>query len=299
MTVSPAWIAVDWGTSNLRVWAMDDADKVLAEERSEQGMNAVKPGDFPAILSALLGDWDVLDGPIVCCGMIGARQGWTEAPYREVRCPPLASDTLVRGQSAQGLSVWIVPGLCQREPGYDVMRGEETQIAGFIAKNPGWSGFLCMPGTHTKWVRVHEGQVLWFHTYMSGEIFSLLSCQSVLRHSVNQQWDEDAFRHTVADIIAERQSTGFFDIRTSQLLGATGLDSGRARLSAKIIGAEIVTHKTDLTQNPVAVIGSGQMAQAYKTAIGLLSEDVALFDETPLTLAGLAMARRGLLETTP
>ena len=64
------------------------------------------------------------------------------------------------------------------------MRGEETQIAGVLCQQKAFSGVLCLPGTHSKLALSEKGQVLSFRTFMTGEIFSLLSKQSVLRHSV-------------------------------------------------------------------------------------------------------------------
>ena len=41
--VSADWIAVDWGTSSLRVWAMSGAQS-LAARRSDEGMGTLPPG---------------------------------------------------------------------------------------------------------------------------------------------------------------------------------------------------------------------------------------------------------------
>lgn len=64
------------------------------------------------------------------------------------------------------------------------MRGEETQIAGLLVRNPTYSGAVCLPGTHSKWVRVKDGEVGDFTTFMTGEMFEVISTQTVLRHSV-------------------------------------------------------------------------------------------------------------------
>lgn len=297
MTIKPAWIAVDWGTSNLRVWAMSEDDKVISEARSDQGMNSLAPKDFSKVLGQLLKDWDTKDAPIIGCGMVGARQGWAEAPYRSVQCPPLSPNTLTRATSDE-LSMWIVPGLSQIEPAPDVMRGEETQIAGFLAQNPEWSGHICLPGTHTKWVRIFKGEVVFFHTYMSGELFSLLSDNSVLRHSITEHWDNDVFATTVRDVLAGKETSNPFHIRAAQLLGASKMDEGRAKLSAKLIGYEVESEKTNLMSQGAAIIGNGQMTDAYRIAISCVRQNVEVFDNTPMTIAGLALARKGLIERT-
>ena len=54
------------------------------------------------------------------------------------------------------------------------MRGEETQIAGFLSEFPGFDGVVCLPGTHTKWVHLSAGEIVSFRTFMTGELFGLL-----------------------------------------------------------------------------------------------------------------------------
>ena len=80
------------------------------------------------------------------------------------------------------LNVRILGGLRQDNPA-DVMRGEETQIRVFVNFS-NFDGIICLPGTHTKWVHVSAGEVISFRTFMSGELFDLLSKYSVLKHSV-------------------------------------------------------------------------------------------------------------------
>ncbi|MGS0465992.1 2-dehydro-3-deoxygalactonokinase [Cobetia marina] len=64
------------------------------------------------------------------------------------------------------------------------MRGEETQLAGLVAAQPGYSGAVCLPGTHAKWAQLENGSITGFTTFMSGELYKLLSQDSVLKHSV-------------------------------------------------------------------------------------------------------------------
>src|ERR1700721_979504 len=84
----PAIVAVDWGTSSLRIWLMDDAGTVIAERRSPEGMEGVGQIGFEGGLRARLADIGIdpdaganRGRPVVMCGMVGARQGWCEAPY--------------------------------------------------------------------------------------------------------------------------------------------------------------------------------------------------------------------------
>src|SRR3546814_4789014 len=60
------------------------------------------------------------------------------------------------------------------------MRGEETQVLGALAALPATGGLVCLPGTHSKWVRVEDGALQGFATYMTGEVFDLLQGHSIL-----------------------------------------------------------------------------------------------------------------------
>ena len=115
--------------------------------------------------------------------MVGARQGWIEAPYASVPCTP-ATQTIAPECRDPRLEMHILAGIRQLHPP-DVMRGEETQIAGVLLREPGFEGVICLPGTHTKWAEVAGGIITSFQTFMTGELFGLLSTQSVLRHSMS------------------------------------------------------------------------------------------------------------------
>ncbi|RYH94878.1 MAG: 2-dehydro-3-deoxygalactonokinase, partial [Acetobacteraceae bacterium] len=178
-SLTPAWIAVDWGTSNLRAWAVSADGDVLAETSSEEGMGKLTRDGFEPALLRLIGPWLERRPPIVACGMVGSRQGWCEAAYRTVPCTPLDRTALVTAPVQDPrLNVAIAPGLKQLAPA-DVMRGEETQIAGALRLMPGYDGVMCLPGTHSKWVHISAGEVVSFQTFMTGEMFALLSEQSV------------------------------------------------------------------------------------------------------------------------
>src|SRR5262249_39761769 len=140
-----------------------------------------------ATVRGLIGEWLGTYGPLplVLCGMAGSRNGWKEAAY--IPCPA-GSDalraSLLRFHDGE-LAVSIVPGgSCTNRLGApDVMRGEETQIAGALALRPDLAEgrhLLCLPGTHTKWAYVENGRLSDFLTAMTGELFALLRDHSML-----------------------------------------------------------------------------------------------------------------------
>ena len=74
MTETIAWIAVDWGTSNLRAWGIGAGGDVVASAGSDKGMGKLTREQFPAALSAVVAQLAPPSGTIdvVVCGMAGA-----------------------------------------------------------------------------------------------------------------------------------------------------------------------------------------------------------------------------------
>lgn len=295
--ITADWIAVDWGTSNLRVWAMSAAGAVLAEAGSDEGMGKLAPEGFESALLRLVGGWlgaGVM--PVVACGMVGARQGWVEATYRAVPCTPVSAEALTAAPVRDPrLAVQIAPGLSQGRPA-DVMRGEETQIAGALALNPGFDGILCLPGTHCKWVHVSAGEVVSFQTFMTGELFELLAKQSVLRHGlVGAEGQEDAaFDSGVSDALSRPEKIGaqLFGLRAEGLLHGMTPVAARSRLSGLLIGMELAAAKPYWLGQPVALIGSERLTASYARALAAQGMAARALDATACTLAGLTALYR-------
>lgn len=289
----PAWIAADWGTSNLRLWLIGPGGAVIGERRAPCGMATLDPGGYEPALLGLLGDLLPDRGrlEVLCCGMAGARQGWAEAPYRPVPCAPLAPDaaTLVPTRDPR-LRVRILPGLSQTAPP-DVMRGEETQIAGALAAAPEREGVFCLPGTHTKWVHVSAGEVVSFRTFMTGELFALLAGQSVLRHVVEPEaWDGPAFDSAVDEALSRPAALGaaLFGIRAGALLQGLGPGVARARLSGLLIGLELAGARPYWLGQQVWLIAEPGLSAAYDRA--LRAQGVL-----PNVLPAAGMTCRGLI----
>jgi 2-dehydro-3-deoxygalactonokinase len=308
------WIAVDWGSSQLRAWAMDAQGAVLARASSDKGMLALTPPAYEPALLETVGDWLPASGcvPVWVCGMAGARQGWREAAYLPL---PARLDQLARGAVAPAvgdprLDVQLLPGLCQYADGaqrsFDVMRGEETQLAGLVAGEPGFSGLACLPGTHAKWVWLEAGTVVRFATFVTGELYGLLAGQSVLRYSVTEaSLDEPDCRAAFADAVREAAADpgGFsrllFGLRAADLLDGS-LPDGEvrrsrlgARLSGLAIGLELGGMRHHLPSAAVSLIGSEALCERYALALEALGHDSRRLDGEAAVLAGLGLARAG------
>jgi len=291
MTASPDWIAVDWGTSNLRVWAMGP-DAILAEARSDEGMGRLTAAEFEPALLRLIAPWlGAGVTPVYACGMVGSRQGWFEAPYRTVPCPPVDVTGLVRVPvSDPRIAVHIAPGLKQPKPA-DVMRGEETQIAGALALNPGFDGVICLPGTHSKWAQLSAGEVVGFQSHLTGELFALISTQSVLRHGMTGGgWDDAAFDTALSDALSrpERIGTALFSLRAEGLISTLTPPQARARLSGLLIGVELAAARPYWLGQAVALIGSSTLVRVYARALKSQGVEARILPGPECTLAGLA-----------
>ncbi len=179
------------------------------------------------------------------------------------------------------------------------MRGEETQIAGFLSLNPNWDGVICLPGTHNKWVQVSAGEVVSFRTFMTGEIFALLGRQSVLRHSVAETgWDDAAFAEALGDAMShpERIAGQLFSLRARDLLDGQRPEAARARLSGLLTGAELAAARPYWLGQQIAVIGDGGPAQPYVAGLQAQGVPVTQADAARMTLAGLIAAHRRMTE---
>ncbi len=293
-----AFAAVDWGTSSFRLWLLDPAGGVLAERRSGEGMLVAGTEGFSAILERHLADAGAPSGlPVIICGMAGARQGWVEAPYVSV---PASMGTIVAGAVAvQGGSreIRILPGLAQRDADApDVMRGEETQLAGIAPLFAKGRHLICMPGTHCKWVDAKDGVVEAFRTWLTGELFSLLCTQSILRHSIDGTPSVAAHqnRHFIdgcsralgdgGDI-----GSGLFRVRAATLLDNLQPVDAAATLSGLLIGAELASARRVFPDsgNEVVLVASGTFALLYGTALSLAGCTVIQADAEEAVRSGL------------
>ncbi|KIT14494.1 2-dehydro-3-deoxygalactonokinase [Jannaschia aquimarina] len=284
------WIAVDWGTTSLRAWLMDGEAPIDARN-DERGMNRLTPDAFERTFLDLAADW--VDGPttVRICGMAGARQGWHEGPYRAVPCTPLDGAGVKVPVDDDRLDVAIVPGLSQTAPHADVMRGEETQIAGLLARFPDFDGCACLPGTHTKWVHLSAGEVVSFQTVMTGETFQLYAKSSVLRHSLGGDgWDDDAFDTALSEALSrpERMVARLFGLRAADLLQGQESGAARATLSGLLIGAELAATRPWWLGRDVVICGSDRTMPVYDRALRAQGVTTRTLPAAESTLAGLA-----------
>ncbi len=290
-----AFVAVDWGTSSFRSWLMTAGGEAIAESRGSEGMLHCVASGFAPVLRHHLARLGAPDGiPVLICGMAGARQGWREPPYLKT---PTRLDALHEGAiriDASG-DTRILPGIAQaRADRPDVMRGEETQLLGVT--EPDFAGLICIPGTHSKWIRIEQGHVVEFSTYMTGELFSVISQHSILAHAVETDGpsavDNEPFREGLAAALAAPSglTASLFRLRAAQLLGFEQRADGTARLSGLLIGSEIADVLHRHGARPLRLIGAGQLGRLYEAALKAQGFDVTAVDAEEASRLGLAKA---------
>jgi 2-dehydro-3-deoxygalactonokinase len=285
-------LACDWGTTNLRAWTLDAKGAVVSQRDFPLGVARLAPGEaalrFETEVRASLNAQML---PAILCGMIGSNLGWTPVPY--LQCPAGLRD-LAGSLIKITENVSIVPGFrCEGIAGLpDVMRGEETQILGWLAQHPErQSGkvLLCHPGTHAKWVLIEDGRIMRFVTAMTGELFAILSAHSVLKND-GLVTDEIAFDEGLeaagqGDAFASRLFTA-----RARVVGADAADKSTASyLSGLLIGAEVASVPHLLGASPVCVVllGEATLCGRYRQALLRTGVEVEVFDGEAAAVAGL------------
>lgn len=261
------FIAVDWGTTNRRAYAIDASGRRGAEFEDGRGVLSIEPGDFPAAVAEIrerLGD-----KPLLMAGMIGSNKGWVEAPY--VACPA-GIDELAKSVVEADERALIVPGVCySSEAKADVMRGEEVQLLGAVAAGEVPKDCtVCHPGTHNKWVRVDGGRIASFRTVLTGELFSLLKAHSILADLLkNEVRDGHHFRAGVRHALeTDDLPAELFSVRARVLLGKADPTGAASYASGMLIGNDVKIGLTTAAAGDIFVMGRPDLTSLYAAALG-------------------------------
>lgn len=270
-------IGVDWGTTSFRAALMDGTGAIIDGMTGREGLLAVADRDFEGVLERAIGGWDAAGAlPVVASGMVTSRTGWVETPY--LSCPAGAADlaaALSRLTTAGGRRIGFVTGLSFRhaDGAPDVMRGEETQIAGLDLAG---TRLAVMPGTHSKWVRIEDGRITGFRTAMTGDAFAALRDHTVLRLTTADAAPSPAAFAAGVAVGAAEGGAGLlgklFRQRAGSLLGDFPAGETAERLSGLLIGAEIAEARSFAPDvgGPVVIVGGEALAARYAAALETL-----------------------------
>jgi 2-dehydro-3-deoxygalactonokinase len=287
--MKPAMIAIDWGSTSARAYLLDDLGKPMSTRSEPLGVRNVSKGGFDNALNQLCGTWldTYPDVSMFASGMIGSRNGWLDVPY--VACPAGVS-ALVHGvapvETSSGRIMHIVPGVQYTALSglHDLMRGEETQIVGALPKDSSGTRLFVLPGTHSKWVLVKNGEIVWFRTFMTGEMFDVLRNHSLLCRVMSEDHASgtasvsgNVFSDGIEFGLNAKAKGGsvmsrLFSVRTRGLINGYSEAEQQQFLSALLIGGEIadgagILEKRGLTLRHATVIGDFSLCEFYREGL--------------------------------
>ena len=279
----------DWGTSSFRLRAVDRrTGEVLGSRATQEGVKkvfglwkeAVPPAPREAFyLRHLRREMELLQqtmskdlsqAPVVISGMAGSSIGIRELPYARLPFSLNGEDAVVELLSYPQIpgGVYLISGVCTPE---DVMRGEETQMIGLFGNEAPLQAICIQPGTHSKHIYLEGGRITGFKTYMTGELFELLSRHSILANSVTSPADlsptlEQAFRKGVQAACDSPYSHNLFTVRTNDLFEKMTPQENFCYLSGLHVGSELSAIGSQTGQYPLVLCGGRKLSRLYQLA---------------------------------
>jgi 2-dehydro-3-deoxygalactonokinase len=264
-------IGVDWGTTSFRAFRVARDGSIRDRRVSPRGILKVPDGRFGDTLREEIGPWLALgEDKVLLSGMIGSRQGWKEAGYLPCPAGPAELAGGLVDIAFDWAKVKLVPGLSGTDSSgvAEVMRGEEAQAMGVPALLRD-GGIACLPGTHSKWVRMSDGRITGFTTHLTGEMFGALRGHTILGRMMR---DGPADGASFDAGLARSAEPGgllhhLFGVRALALADRLRETDAPGYLSGILIGHEV---RAALAQTPaevVQVIGAVELTALYARAI--------------------------------
>lgn len=291
------FISCDWGTSSFRLRVIDAVKRTtLGEIRTQQGIASTFAlwkeqqhtdrflfyRDYLNSQVIQLEDSfgsSLHDTTIIIAGMASSAIGMKELPYQQIpfaiRVQNLKIERVATSTDFPH-PIILISGLCSEN---DVMRGEETIIAGCALNDAGKKQLFILPGTHSKHVIAEEGILTSFKTHMTGELFELISTKSILAASVEKHElpleENNNFIQGVQDAAASSLLNSIFHVRTNAIFNKLNKQDNYAYLSGLLIGEEL-KYITDEDIKAVNIVSSGSLLKLYHTAMLSLNKNYSL-----------------------
>lgn len=278
------WLAIDWGTTNRRIHAIDADGAVVASVRDDRGILSVAAEGYMAEVAAIRDRFG--DLPILCAGMVGSNRGWAELPY--VACPTDFGALAAAVRWVEPARTAIVPGVTVADGRRrDVMRGEEVQLLGAVAAGLAPAdALLCQPGTHCKWAWMADGRIDRFVTAMTGELYALLGRHSLLAAQMTGTATPGAdFLAGVADSADGDLGVRLFGVRADAVTGQGAIADAASYISGLLIGTD-VRHRLGAGDH-AHVLADPTLGGLYVAAIEAVRARATLIDSHAAFVAGI------------
>jgi 2-dehydro-3-deoxygalactonokinase len=288
-------IAVDWGTSNFRAFRLDNAGHVLERRAYPTGILHIEGRRYAETFEAHIGDWLAAgENKVLLCGMVGSREGWTEARY--LPCPVTIQDLAAAAVQVPFLraTAMLIPGVMgnDRHGNPEVMRGEETEAMGAMELCQG-TGTVCLPGTHSKWIQLRDYAIERFQTCMTGDVFAALRRHTILsRTMVNDSpvVDEAFLRGVQRSADSGGLLHHLFSVRTLGLFDQLRKETSASYLSGLLIGHEVRSMLQPAES--VYLVGAAPLCRLYALAIDQCGGRSILADEDAAARGLAAIAQQ-------
>ena len=287
----------DWGTTNLRLRLVDaSTGAVISAIETNQGITKVfsqwKQSDMDRFrfycdilqncISDLKPSIEKAPGsiPVIVSGMASSNIGMIELPYAELPVGINGTGLFVQSFQSSGdfdYPLLLVSGVRTNN---DFMRGEEVQVIGACRSSSGNDELFILPGTHSKHVWTHNNSITDLNTYMTGELFQLLSVNSILSNSIEVTVDsntpgwENFFEEGVMQSLKSGVLENLFGLRVAHIFNKRTAQQNGYYLSGLLIGSELKNILEDQGQE-IILVSNELQKKYYSAALNLLNVHVS------------------------
>ncbi len=292
----PAIIAIDWGSSRFRAYLLDHRYQILEKKETMDGM--LQTTQHPhAIFSTHCNTWleQKPNLPVIMSGTVGSNIGWVNTHY--VNCPVSIQDLydeFVRVENVPEIDVKIIPGVTGESlsGAADVMRGEEVQIFGALENAAQENALVCLPGTHSKWVKTTNKKITHLNSFMSGEFYFLARNRSSISSIVDRcEFDHDSFLYGLS---TSEKPGGIlhhlFSARANSLVHKKEYESISSYISGVIIGTEVMEIlKTPACTDNVILVANELLTRSYTIALNRRGIEVTTVSSEKAFITGISL----------
>lgn len=284
-------VGIDWGASRRWTYVLNSAGELL-HRHVDEGAPVGAGGDFEPALLALLRALHLEPAEVLISGQSVA--GWDKTTTLPVSFPLSELRTALEQVPLK------TPGMrCRLVPGFhfvdmhgmpDMTSGEEIQVFGALQLRLG-DGWFLLPGLHSKWVKVEGGRIIEFFSFMSGELYALMTRHGSLADM--HDGDSSVPEAFAAGLQAARHggiTRAACCCRARVASGMMPAAHSGSYLSGLLIGAELydmLRRTPHEMPAPVQVIGGGPLVRRYLAALELLGIQARVWQPDGVYVAAL------------